>query len=61
MITCNMNALMFNMKQKFGYVEIRIIYGKIRIKTKPNKPLLSVWCRQQLKGCKPAPENLITI
>ena len=56
-----MNVLMLNIKHTFHYIEIEImtIHEKMRIKTKSNKPLLSVLCHQQLKGCKPAPENLI--
>jgi len=40
-------------------LQILTINEKNRIITKPNKPLLSVLCHQQLRGCKPAPEKLI--
>lgn len=59
MITWNVNALKLNMKQKLQYMETMIIQEKIKIKSKPNTPLLSVLCRQQLKGCKSAPESSI--
>lgn len=54
-----MNALKLNMKQKLQYMETMIIQEKIKIKSKSNTPLLSVLCRQQLKGCKSAPESSI--
>lgn len=50
---------MLDTKQKFHYIETMTIQEKIKIRSKPNTPLLSVLCRQQPKGCKPAPESLI--